>query len=184
MTRLVFWIVVASAILSIVGVLLSWGRPAVRIWPPPRAGSWQGVLSWIFIEITMLGPLLLGILDWEGWSVPTWARLLAGLVLVPVGFGVGFAAMRRLTVAASFGLEGRLVTSGPYRYSRNPQCLGFIVGYLGYGLLCSSLLTLVAAALLGVELGLSPFAEEPWLRERFGEEYEAYAERVPRFLFR
>ena len=89
---------------------------------------------------------------------------------------------RRLTVAASFGLQGRLVTSGSYRYSRNPQCVGFIVGYLGYGLLCNSLLALIAAVLLGVELALSPFAEEPWLRERFGQEYEEYSRRVPRFF--
>ena len=130
----------------------------------------------------MLGPLALGILDWNGWSIPSWLRLVGGLVLVPSGFGVGLAAMRRLTVAASFGLEGQLVTTGPYRYSRNPQCVAFIVGYLGYGLLCNSLLALIAAVLLGVELGLSPFAEEPWLRARFGEEYDTYSRRVPRFF--
>jgi protein-S-isoprenylcysteine O-methyltransferase Ste14 len=139
-------------------------------------------LSWIFIEITMVGPLVLGVLDWDGWGVPGWARLVAGLMLVPSGFGVGLAAMRRLTVAASFGLQGSLVTSGLYRHSRNPQCVGFIVGYLGFGLLCNSLLALVAAVLLAVELGLSPFAEEPWLRERFGPEYEEYSRQVPRFF--
>jgi protein-S-isoprenylcysteine O-methyltransferase Ste14 len=29
-----------------------------------------------------------------------------------------------------------------------------------------------------------PLAEEPWLRERYGQEYESYAERVPRFVGR
>lgn len=132
----------------------------------------------------MAGPLVLGLLDWNGWTMPTWIRAIAGLILVPAGFGFGLAAMRQLTVAASFGLQGRLVTSGLYRYSRNPQCVGFMAGYLGFALLCNSLLTLVTAALLGVELVLSPFAEEPWLRERFGEAYHDYAERVPRFLGR
>jgi protein-S-isoprenylcysteine O-methyltransferase Ste14 len=183
-TQLVFWIVVVSALISIAGVLLSWGTPAARIWPPPRGGSWQALLSWLFIEVTMLGPLVLGVLDWNGWSLPTWIRAVAGLILVPVGFGVGLAAMRRLTVAASFGLQGGLVTSGVYRYSRNPQCVGFIAGYLGFALLCNSLLTLVGAALLSVELVLSPFAEESWLRERFGQAYHEYANRVPRFLGR
>lgn len=182
MTQLVFWIVVASAILSIGGVLLSWGRPAVRIWPPPRGGSWQAYLSWVFIEVTMLGPLVLGVIDWDGWLVPTWIRLLAGLVVVPAGFGVAFVAMRHLTIAASFGLQGQLVTSGPYRWSRNPQCVAFTVGYLGFALLCNSLLAFVTAGMLGVELCLSPVAEEPWLRERFGEEYERYRRRVPRFF--
>ncbi len=29
-----------------------------------------------------------------------------------------------------------------------------------------------------------PFAEEPWLREQYGEAYEQYAARVPRFVGR
>jgi len=183
-TELVFWIVVGSAALAITGVLLSWGSPAARIWPPPRGGSWQALLSWLFIEVTMLGPLVLGVLDWNGWLLPTWIRGVAGLALVPAGFGIGLVAMRQLTVAASFGLQGHLVTSGLYHYSRNPQCVGFMAGYLGFALLCNSLLSLVAAVLLSVELGLSPFAEEPWLRERFGQAYWDYARRVPRFLGR
>jgi protein-S-isoprenylcysteine O-methyltransferase Ste14 len=182
-TELVFWIVVGSAAVAIGGVLLSWGQPAARIWPPPRAASWQALASWLFIEITMAGPLVLGVLDWNAWILPSWLRI-AGLVLAPVGFGVGFAAMRQLSVGASFGLQGRLLTTGLYRDSRNPQCVGFTAGYLGFALLCNSLLALVTALLLGVELGLSPFAEEPWLRERFGRAYDDYAKRVPRFLGR
>jgi protein-S-isoprenylcysteine O-methyltransferase Ste14 len=182
LTELVFWIVGGSAIVTIVGVLLSWGRPAVRIWPPPRGGSWQASVSWVFMEITMLGPLLLGMLDWNGWIVPTWIRLIAGVLVMPAGFGLGFAAMRRLTISASFGLQGQLMTEGPYRFSRNPQYVGFIGAYLGFALLCNSLPTLVVSVLLGVELCLSPFAEEPWLRERYGRAYEEYASQVPRFL--
>ena len=179
MTQLVFWIVVGSALAAIAGVLISWGRPAARIWPPPRGGSWQALLSWLFIEVTMAGPLVLGVLDWNGWTLPTWTRAIAGLVLVPAGFGLGFVAMRILTIAASFGLQGRLVTSGPYRWSRNPQCVGFILGYVGYALLCSSPLALATAGLLGIVLGMSPFAEEPWLRERFGSELQSSAK--PRY---
>jgi protein-S-isoprenylcysteine O-methyltransferase Ste14 len=183
-THVVFWIVFASGVVTIAGVLLSWGRPVARIWPPPRGGSWQAVASWVSIEVTMAGPLVLGILDWNAWILPSWMRAIAGLVLVPVGFGIGLAAMRQLTLAASFGLQGRLSTEGLYRFSRNPQCVGFIAGYLGFALLCNSLLTLVTAVLLSVELGLSPFAEEPWLCERFGQAYRDYARRVPRFLGR
>jgi protein-S-isoprenylcysteine O-methyltransferase Ste14 len=181
-TQLVFWIVAASAIAAIAGVLLSWGRPAVRIWPPPRGESWQAGLSWIVIEITMFGPLVLGILDWNRWVVPGPVRVVSGLVVVPTGFVLGFVAMRRLTIAASFGLQGQLVTDGLYRFSRNPQCVAFAAGYLGFALLCNSLLTLVTAALLGVELCLSPLSEEPWLRERYGQAYVDYASRVPRFI--
>jgi protein-S-isoprenylcysteine O-methyltransferase Ste14 len=60
--------------------------------------------------------------------------------------------------------------------------VGFILGYVGYALLCSSSLALATAGLLGIVLGMSPLAEEPWLRERFGSEYGNYASRVPRLL--
>lgn len=181
-TQLVFSIVAGCAILAIGGVLLSWGQPAVRIWPPPRGQSWQARASWICIEITMLGPLLLGILDWNRWIVPGWLRVIAAVLMVPLGFGVGFVAMRRLTVSASFGMQGRLVTEGVYRVSRNPQCVAFIVGYVGFALLSNSFPTLVTVVLLGAELALSPMAEEPWLRERYGQAYVDYASRVPRFI--
>jgi len=29
---------------------------------------------------------------------------------------------------------------------------------------------------------LAPFTEEPWLRDKFGAEYDSYMKRVPRFL--
>jgi protein-S-isoprenylcysteine O-methyltransferase Ste14 len=36
---------------------------------------------------------------------------------------------------------------------------------------------------LGVLLNImAPFTEEPWLKERFGEEYWPYKTRVPRFI--
>ncbi|MDH3622522.1 MAG: hypothetical protein OES69_13780 [Myxococcales bacterium] len=31
---------------------------------------------------------------------------------------------------------------------------------------------------------LTPFTEEPWLRKQYGEAYDAYCQRVPRFLGR
>lgn len=30
--------------------------------------------------------------------------------------------------------------------------------------------------------GLFPFTEEPWLREQYGDDYEEYCERTPRFI--
>jgi protein-S-isoprenylcysteine O-methyltransferase Ste14 len=39
--------------------------------------------------------------------------------------------------------------------------------------------------LIGVTLNLlAPYTEEPWLEERYGEEYEAYKRIVPRFIGR
>ena len=87
---------------------------------------------------------------------------------------LGFAESR------SFSRE--LVRRGPYRYSRNPQYVGAPPAYFGWAIACNSQLVLIVAALGSVALLLQPFVEEPWLRKRFGAQYDAYAREVPRFL--
>ena len=75
-----------------------------------------------------------------------------------------------------------LVTTGPYRYSRNPQYVGTIPAVLGYAIICNSTLALMTAPLLGALFVLVMLAEESWCRENLGAAYEAYASRVPRFF--
>jgi protein-S-isoprenylcysteine O-methyltransferase Ste14 len=184
LVQLVFGVVVASQVIALAAVLVSLVRPSARVWPPPGRRSWQAWASWVFAFVTLLGPIALGVLDWDTWAVPGWIRLAAGSTLVPAGFGVGFWALGRLTFAASFGLKGELLTTGLYGRSRNPQTVAFIAGYLGFALLSNSALAVISAVLESVQLALLPFAEEPWLRSKFGRPYEDYERRVPRFLDR
>jgi protein-S-isoprenylcysteine O-methyltransferase Ste14 len=77
----------------------------------------------------------------------------------------------------------RLVTSGPYRFSRNPMYLGVITILLGWWLLWDSRTLLIYA--LGVACAVNlrvRLAEEPWAARDFGPEWEAYRARVPRWL--
>lgn len=81
------------------------------------------------------------------------------------------------------GLEtGNLVMSGPYRYSRNPQVVGWLLGLLGLALIYRSVtgLSLVAAFLFVHRLYFA--IEEQHLERTFGEEYRRYKARTPRFL--
>jgi protein-S-isoprenylcysteine O-methyltransferase Ste14 len=57
-----------------------------------------------------------------------------------------------------------------------------VAALLGYGLVCNSTLTLIAAALWSSWYLLAPFAEEPWLREHLGTRFTEYAARVRRYL--
>jgi protein-S-isoprenylcysteine O-methyltransferase Ste14 len=76
-----------------------------------------------------------------------------------------------------------LVTTGPYRFTRNPIYFGFFLIYLGF--------TLLAGTLWGILL--SPFLywtvthaivhmEEGYLNNKFKEEYSRYASRVRRWI--
>jgi protein-S-isoprenylcysteine O-methyltransferase Ste14 len=78
-----------------------------------------------------------------------------------------------------------LVTGGPFRYIRNPIYLAGITLLLGVGLLYAPW----GAVEMGLPLLLLAYfhvavlrVEEPELRRRFGSEYEAYCERVPRWF--
>ena len=77
------------------------------------------------------------------------------------------------------------VTDGPFRYVRNPIYLAGITLLLGVSLLYAPW-RVVDLALPVVLLGYFHVAvvriEEPELRRRFGSKYEAYSERVPRWL--
>ena len=77
----------------------------------------------------------------------------------------------------------RVVTDGPYSITRNPLYFFSTVGALGVGLLFGKLS--LALALGGGVFALLFFTarrEQAFLAAEFGDEYAAYAARVPMFL--
>jgi protein-S-isoprenylcysteine O-methyltransferase Ste14 len=77
----------------------------------------------------------------------------------------------------------RLVTRGALAYTRNPLYLGTVAAAAGAGVAFESVVVIGYAALLWVAYHLlTVYHEEPELREELGERYEAYCERVPRWL--
>lgn len=181
MNTILFWVVAAAILLNSATVLLSIVRPDLRVWPPPRRDSWQYRYNGAMSYTGLLGLVALGILDWNSFALSAPVRVLGGGLLMACSL---FALWGYLTLGshASRGLGGELVTTGPYRYSRNPQYVGTIPATLGYAIICSSTLALVAALLISVWFVLVPFAEESWCREHLGPGYEAYAAKVPRFF--
>jgi len=76
-----------------------------------------------------------------------------------------------------------LVTSGPYRYLRNPIYMGQIVMLIGFALFFrSSGVLVLAVSWAAFVCGFVLIYEEPGLKKRFGEAYEDYCGRVPRWL--
>jgi protein-S-isoprenylcysteine O-methyltransferase Ste14 len=85
-------------------------------------------------------------------------------------------------------LEGhKLVTEGPYRIVRNPIYTGMFGMLLATGLAISHWIgLLLAIVVFAVGTVIRVQSEEKLLREAFGAEFEAYAQRVPAvipFLF-
>lgn len=78
----------------------------------------------------------------------------------------------------------KLVTTGIYRYSRNPAFLGFDFMYVGLLLMYFNLSMLVVSAFAIIMLHLQILQEERYLTENYGESYKAYRKHVFRYLGR
>ena len=77
-----------------------------------------------------------------------------------------------------------LVTTGIYRYSRNPSFLGFDFMYVGLLLMYFNLSMLVVSAFAIIMLHLQILQEERYLTENYGESYREYRKHVFRYLGR
>lgn len=77
----------------------------------------------------------------------------------------------------------RLVTTGPYRVSRNPMYVAVVTILVGWSVFWGSrtllIYTLVVMAAVHLRVLL---AEEPWAARNFGAEWDAYRARVPRWI--
>lgn len=75
-----------------------------------------------------------------------------------------------------------LVTTGIYKYSRNPAFLGFDLMYIGVLLMYLNALTLVFSIFAIITLHLQILQEEKYLTATFGKEYLKYKSRVFRYF--
>ncbi len=182
LVEIVFIVTIVSEILLIALILVSILSPRHRVWPPPGKRSWQYVAIWLLTFMSVAGIVALAILDWDSFIIKHWVRYYVGGALFIVGNVFALWGLKTLGTRASSGLEYRLVTNGPYRYSRNPQYVGDIVVLLGAILIANSLYTTIACILAIIAFLITPFAEEPWLREKYGDEYIKYCEKTPRYL--
>lgn len=76
----------------------------------------------------------------------------------------------------------QLVTTGIYRYSRNPAFLGFDLQYIGILLMYCNLLTAGFTVFAIVMLHLQILQEEKYLTRTFGTTYTDYCRNVHRYL--
>ena len=178
---LTFFTLAAELVLGI-SLIVSIISPANRIWPTPGWQSWQFWFVWILILFVFAALGVLALQDWNSFLFPDWLRYVVGLPLFVGGLVLAFSGVGRLGAYNSVGLEGKLTITGLYRYSRNPQYLGDVASLLGLVLFSNAVLVLLPGLLGALLFALWPFSEEPWLRERFGADYERYCKQVPRFF--
>jgi protein-S-isoprenylcysteine O-methyltransferase Ste14 len=111
--------------------------------------------------------------------------VIGSILMIALGMALRYwAAGSAGTHTHSARIEGpRLATGGPYAFVRNPIYLGSMV--LGLGMVGvigdARLIPLYVAAFVFLYAFLIP-AEERFLRQKFGPEYDSYRAAVPRII--
>jgi protein-S-isoprenylcysteine O-methyltransferase Ste14 len=182
MASILFVFVLSVEFVLLFGIIISIFFPKHRVWPPPKKDSWQFWVSWILFDIGMISSGLIGFIYFDTLSYGFWIRLFVGGSAILLGGGVALWGVRTLSTYQSFGLKGKLVTDGAYRYSRNPQYIGFILMYAGVILVTYSFTALVTGTFMIVIFTILPFSEEPWLIQQYGKAYVEYRRHVPMFI--
>ena len=114
-------------------------------------------------------------------------RYSAGGIIFTAGLGLLIWALRTMTRAKTtfnpWLPSSRIVSWGPFRFTRNPIYVGDALLYLGTAIAFDSALAIL---LLPLVLNIVYFGvirrEERYLEAKFGEEYVAYKNQVRRWL--
>jgi protein-S-isoprenylcysteine O-methyltransferase Ste14 len=121
---------------------------------------------------------------WDSTDPPVAFKLIGG-VLIVAGASVLVAAFARFVIEglgtpAPVAPPGQLVVGGMYRYVRNPMYVAVAATIVGQALMLGQWMLLVYAVLfVAVTATFVRLYEEPTLRARYGQEYEAYCRAVP-----
>jgi protein-S-isoprenylcysteine O-methyltransferase Ste14 len=145
--------------------------------PPPAVALLFGLLMWL--ASSLVAPV----------EVPSAFRVVAPLVLASVGLIFGVAGMVSFWRAKTTmnptkpAATSSLVTSGAFRFTRNPMYLSLLLYLLAWAVYLSNWLALLFVPVFVLyidQFQIKP--EERALSSLFGPEYAAYKGRVRRWL--
>lgn len=123
------------------------------------------------------------------WRLPAFPTMWEdGLILMALGvaaFILAITAMKSNWRAGySEGQNTDLVTTGIYKYSRNPAFVGFDLLYIGCSLAFPNLFNIAAMVIAMVFFHMQILGEEEFLTDMFGKAYTDYKAKTMRYLGR
>jgi protein-S-isoprenylcysteine O-methyltransferase Ste14 len=145
--------------------------------PPPVVALLLGLLMWL--ASSLVAPV----------EAPFGPRVAVAIALASVGLVVGLAGVvsfwrAKTTINPTTPTATSvLVTSGVFRFTRNPMYLSLLLYLLAWAVYLSNLLALLFVPMFVLYINQFQIRpEERALSSLFGQEYAAYKERVRRWL--
>lgn len=168
---------------ALTGVALTWVRNDFL--RRDKLSFTSGLLVWL---VYLWHTALVAYFAWHSlWPLPLAQPLLLllGITLALLGTLLFSLAVRQFRSLARMSgqKEDDLITGGVYRYSRNPQNVGWFLFLVGIGLFGNSAASLMLTLVFWLVLHIYLVAtEEPHLTRVFGERYRRYLSATPRYL--
>jgi len=138
------------------------------------------VRGWLYLPFALFA-LLWTRGEWEV-DVVLWPL---GLSIIAAGTGLRFSAIRRMGGAARTHKDSakRLVTTGPYAWTRNPLYVANLAAFAGFVILCElPWFAAISVVTLGAAYHAIARYEESVLAGTFGAGFDAYRARVPMWI--
>lgn len=142
-----------------------------------------------FFAMFIFASLMMSIVDNPVGEVRLFSRsaaLIIGLGLLGLNLAVSAASLVHLKESWRVGItEGQktaLITSGIYRFTRNPYFVSYLLMFVGYSVILQNLVLFGLAVLAFYPIHKMILAEERYLLSVHGHRYKAYKEKVPRYL--
>ncbi len=126
-----------------------------------------------------------------GWGLGPYISILviiAGIIIIAAGLYLLVATIKQFATQgkgtlAPWNPPKRLVVEGPYRYSRNPMISGVSIILFGEVLIFGSIPLLIWFLYFTLTNNIYIVKrEEPFLEDKFGDEYLEYKRNVPRIV--
>ncbi len=155
--------------------------PSKRLYPMTGKTPAYYAMWLLFGFVFLSNPLFVV----TSWNTGVWTSPLRFWIAVPmILIGATFVTwgIRTLGTKNTSGIRDGFVAKGPYLITRNPQYVGDFLIFSGVIIFANSGVVLATHLLTILVFVIAPVAEEPWLHEQYGEDYDAYRARVPRFL--
>ncbi|MEJ2165857.1 MAG: isoprenylcysteine carboxylmethyltransferase family protein [Desulfobacterales bacterium] len=160
------------------------GSRKIRSLLTPMGAIFFGLFIFVFVFIALYLDRLFGLTD----LFPERLNIILSIPLFSIAFFmIGWSVQNFLKVKGTpvpFNPPPRLVTSGPYAYTRNPMLTGVFFLLIGIGTLLGSvfLLFIFTPLFILVNVWELKAIEEPELVKRLGQAYIEYRKSTPMFI--
>lgn len=147
-------------------------RSSIYTWPIYSRGQRLAVLVWTTIiaclaTYSLILPLALGTI----WFYVGVTVCIVGLVIQISAYAVSARTP-----------PDQVVTEGVYRYSRNPMGLSLLLAPVGIGIAALSWIFVFGGVAIVLLINYTLSAEEATCHERFGDAYQDYVNRTPKWI--